>query len=94
MKAVLPSTAAEHYEALRRNAVTRDQVLSAAPMGAILLAKNGVAGWMQKWGQVYGAPVSPTPSSPLPLPTDEPRWQRDLAILLAEMTVPHLRATS
>ena len=94
MTVVLPLAAAEHYEALRRSAVTRDQVFSAAPLGAILVVQYGVAAWMRRWGQVGGVPAAPTPSAPLPLPTAEPRWQRDLAMLLAEMTVPHLRPTS
>jgi hypothetical protein len=94
MKAILPLAATEHYEALRRSAVTREPVFSAAPLGAILVVKHGVAAWMRRWGQVGGAPAAPTPSAPLPLPTAEPRWQRDLALLLAEMTAPHLRSTS
>jgi len=94
MKALLPLAAAEHYEALRRGAVARDQVFSATPLGTILLVQNGVAGWMRRWEQVGGAPASPATPASLPLPCDEPRWQRDLAMLLAEMTVPHLRSTS
>lgn len=92
MKTVLPLAAAEHYEALRRYALTRDQVFSAVPLGAILIVKHGVAAWLRSWGQVGGAPAAPLPSSPLP--TAEPRRQRDLAMLLAEMTVPHLRSPS
>jgi hypothetical protein len=93
MKAVLSSASAEQYEALRQNAVTREPIFSADPLGAILVVKNGVAGWMRRWDQVFGTASPDTPSS-LPHPTDEPRWRDELAMLLAEMTAPHLRSTS
>ena len=94
MKAVLSSAGAERYEALRQNAVTREQVFSADPLGAILVVKTGVAGWMRRWDQVCRAPESPDQPTSLAPPTDEPRWQHELAILLAAMTAPHLRSTS
>jgi hypothetical protein len=68
MKAVLSPATAEHYEALRQNAVTREPIFPADPLGAILVVKNGVAGWMRRWDQVCGTASPDTPSS-LPPPT-------------------------
>jgi hypothetical protein len=86
-----PSATAEHYEALRRDAVTRERIFSADPLGAILVVKHGVAGWMQRWNQICGTSATPEPSHFVP-PTGEPRWQHELAVVLAGMTAPHLRS--
>lgn len=90
MNASCPSGSAEQYEALRQNAVTREQIFSVAPLGAILVVKNGVAGWLRQWRQVssesIAAPSRPAPRSPL-----APGWQHDLTLLLAQMSAPPRR---
>lgn len=95
MKAVLAPACAEHYEALRQNAVAREPVFSPEPLGAVLVVKNGVAGWMRRWGEICGptAPAAPRPLS-YPHADDAAGWHHELAVLLAEMTAPHLRSIS
>jgi hypothetical protein len=90
MNAACPAGSAERYEALRQNAVTREQIFSVAPFGAILVVKNGVAGWMRQWRQAAGQ-ITAVPSGPRTAPPNEPGWQHDLTVLLAQMSAPHLR---
>jgi hypothetical protein len=80
------------YEALRPSAGARASVFSVAPLGAILVVKSGVAGWLQQWQQVAGALlVAPAESrSPAGRP-NAPGWQRELTLLLAQMSARHLR---
>jgi len=91
MKAPLSSASTEQYEALRQNAVARDSIFSAAPLGVILVVKTGVAGWLQQWRQ--GAPevlpLRPPPSRP----SDQPGWQHELTLLLAQITTRHLSSS-
>jgi len=91
MKPTFPVATADHYEALRRDAVTCERIFSADPLGAILIVKHGVAGWMQRYNRVCGAPATPAPADCLPLPNDTPLWQHELVVVLAGMTAPHLR---
>jgi len=88
-----PSDSAEQYEALRQNAVAREPIFSVPPLGAILVVKSGVAGWMQRWKQVSGGVIA-APSSPPPLsrPPNEPGWQHELTLLLAQMSARQLRS--
>jgi hypothetical protein len=89
-----PSSAAssEQYEALRRNALERGPIFSAEPLGAILVSKTGVAGWMREWKHV--AEVGAAPSLPMPVARgpSEPGWQHELTMLLAQMSACHLRS--
>lgn len=93
MKTSFPSDSAEQYEALRQNAVARERIFSASPLGAILVVKAGVAGWMLQWKQVSGEVVIAAPSSPPPRspPPSQPGWQHELTMLLAPMSARHLR---
>lgn len=80
------------YEALRPSAVAQAPVFSVAPLGAILVVKSGVAGWLQQWQQVAGAiRVAPAESRPPARPPHTPGWQRDLTLLLAQMSARHLQ---
>lgn len=84
-----PPVPTELYEALRQNAVARgEQVFSAEPLGAILVMRTGVAGWIRQWRQLSSE--VPTPRPPPPRPSDEPGWQHELTLLLAQMAVRHL----
>jgi len=89
MKAAWPS--AEHYEALRSNAVAPAHVLPTDPLGAIVVVRNGMAGWIRRWDRVCGLPPSPQRSS-LPPRAIAHEANRELARLLAEMTAPHLQS--
>jgi hypothetical protein len=86
------SASSEHYEALRRNALECGRIFSGDPLGAILVVKAGVAGWIRQWRQVSGEIIA-TPSTPLPrsCPQYEPGWQHELTVLLAQMSARHLR---
>lgn len=85
------SASSEHYEALRQQAVERSQVFPTAPLGAILVVKTGVAGWMRQWKQVAEIIAAPALPVPLSRPPSEPGWQHELTMLLAQMSVRHLR---
>lgn len=90
--AALP--AVEHYEALRRSAVALagERIFSTEPLGAILVVKTGVAGWMRRWRDAAGVTARPAaaaaPSSPITC--DPADWQHELTLLLAQMSVRHL----
>lgn len=86
------SASSAHYEALRQQAVGRSGMLAAEPLGAILVVKSGVAGWLQQWQQVAGAIlVAPAESRSPARPPNTPGWQRDLTLLLAQMSARHLQ---
>lgn len=85
----LPTASIEQYEALRQNALEPGRIFSVVPLGAVLVVKNGMAGWMRRWSQV-GDPAAPAASLPLHPAGDEAGWQRELTVLLAEMTATHL----
>jgi predicted alpha/beta hydrolase family esterase len=86
------SASRAHYEALRQQAVGGSGILAAEPLGAILVVKSGVAGWLQQWQQVAGAIlVAPAESRRPARPPNTPGWQRDLTLLLAQMSARHLR---
>lgn len=86
----LPTASIEQYEALRQNALEPGRIFSAAPLGAVLVVKNGMAGWMRRWSQV-GDPAAA--SLPLHPAGGEAGWQHELTVLLAEMTATHLPST-
>ena len=90
MKPPDQSVSAEQYEALRGHIVERPARLGAAPLGAILVVKAGVAGWMRQWARTSAAPMIP----PAPRPLNEPAWQHELTLLLAGITACHLRPPS
>jgi hypothetical protein len=80
----------ERYESLRQHAVAGSSVLSAHPLGLILLSRQGVAGWMRGWRELVD-PLVTASASPLTLPAANPvSWQNDLTVLLAQMTAQHL----
>lgn len=85
---------AERYEAVREHRVRGRQLLGADPLGVVWLVQHGVAGWMHRWRESLGEarPVRATPALPLSPPT--PVWQRQLTLLLAQMTLTQLRPTA
>jgi len=85
-----PTASIEQYEALRQNALAPGRIFSVAPLGAILVVKSGMAGWMRRWSQVGVTTPAPLPFHPA---GDEAGWQRELTVLLAEMTATHLPST-
>jgi hypothetical protein len=87
MKSPNPLASAQQYEALRSHIVEKPARLGADPLGAILVVKAGVAGWMRHWTPTSVAPMV----LPAPLPSDEPAWQHELTMLLAGITACHLR---
>jgi hypothetical protein len=94
MKTPAPLPAVEHYEALRRSAVALagERIFSAEPLGAILVVKTGVAGWMRHWRDAAGVTArpaaAPAPSSPTICDTQD--WQHELTLLLAQMSFQRL----
>lgn len=90
--AALP--AVEHYEALRGSAVALagERFLPAEPLGAIMVVKTGVAGWMRCWREAAGVTARPAaasaPSPPIICDTQD--WQHELTLLLAQMSFRQL----
>jgi len=80
----------EHYEALRQRAVAGRQIFPTDPLGAILVVKTGVAGWLRQWRQVCGE-IIVAPSRPAPRSAIAPGWQHELTLLLAHMSAPPRR---
>jgi hypothetical protein len=63
------AVSSEHYEALRQWAVDRCRVFPSDPLGAILVVKAGVAGWMRQWQQAVGE-ITAVPSGPRAAPPE------------------------
>lgn len=75
----------ERYEDLRAVTAGTGLLTRAPGLGMHLLLQYGVAGWMQKW---VLTPSCPAPSRTEPVPGLVPMpGQRDVAVLLAEMTL-------
>ena len=92
MKAPTSLAAVERYEALRQNAVAlvRERILSAEPLGAILVVQRGVAGWMHRWNEAAGTTARPAAALSGPTGWNEPGWQQELTLLLAQMSIRQL----
>jgi hypothetical protein len=92
MKRLAATAAVEHYEALRQSAMApaQERIFSADPLGAILVMKTGVAGWMHRWREAVAAPARSAPAPAYPNLCDTPGWQHELTLLLAQMSVRHL----
>jgi hypothetical protein len=78
----------QRYEALREHAMGGRNRLAAPPLGLHLLRCQGLAGWMQRWTDA--TEPNSSASAPIPLPGG-PVWQEQLTVLLAQMTLPHIR---
>ena len=73
--------------------------LAAEPLGLGLICRAGLIGWMQAWRAVSEAPViKPVLSTGPALAGDalgqSPGWQRELTVLLAQMTARHVHPLS
>jgi hypothetical protein len=79
----------ERYEALRREALAAPPLLEQSPWGMILLLRHGVAEWMSRWTLAQPAPAKP--STRTSIIASEEGWQNQVAVLLAQMTMPHLQ---
>jgi len=85
-----PSLWTERYESLRRHALEAHPILGNDPLGLALLSQGGIALWMRQWTAPppvpSHAPALPaTLSAPMP-----PEWQRELTLVLGQMTLQHL----
>ena len=83
----------QRYEALRQWAGTAPRVLEAEPMGAVLLCRQGVAGWMRSWSGLTETREPPPAAAALAAPppdTPGSQWQQQLTQLLAQMSLVHL----
>jgi hypothetical protein len=85
-----PSLWTERYESLRRHALEAQPILGNDPLDLALLAQGGMASWIRQWVApvpvLRNAPTLPAPVS-APMPSD---WQRELTLVLGQMTLQHL----
>ena len=89
-RATNPSLWTERYESLRRHALDDRQILGSDPLGLALLVRGGIAEWMRNWT----AP-SPVATNVMQLRAERPvamapDWQRELTLVLGQMTFQHL----
>jgi hypothetical protein len=83
----------ERYENLRRHCLENRHLLGTDPLDLILFLRRGVAGWMRSWAALPppGATAGASPALPLPEPPlITATWQRQLTVVLAQMTARHL----
>jgi hypothetical protein len=79
------------YESLRQHFLGEQRRLESAPLGLLLVVRQGLAGWMRAWRQ---EPLSPPARSPQTTAFSiPPGWQRELTFLLAHLTSLHLQPT-
>ena len=91
MKPLLPSAPwKQRYETLRRHVLEERQILAAAPLGLVLVFRQGVAGWMRGWGDGSAEQAAPVTLPSLPHAII-PLWQEQLTRLLAQMTATFLK---
>jgi hypothetical protein len=91
---ILPTTSSvswvERYEALRRHVIEGCQILESEPLSLILWLAQGMAGWMRHWAEaVVVAPSLAVVPRALPFTVTSP-WQKQLTLLLAQITVQRL----
>jgi len=80
----------QRYESLRQHVLERPQVLASNPLGLIVVATRGLAGWMQTWWEAPEEPPAPLAAPQLRRHPSTPQWQQQLTDLLAHMTVQHI----
>jgi hypothetical protein len=81
----------QRYESMRQHFLGEQRRFESAPLGLLLVIRQGLAAWMRAWCQ---EPLSPSVRSPeaaaFAIP---PGWQRELTFLLAHLTSLHLQPT-
>lgn len=88
-----PASWTERYEALRRWAREEPRILTARPLGVILLTERGMAGWMRGWAEASPSARLPHSGTTASLPGPVASWQNQLTVVLAQMTAAHLQPT-
>jgi hypothetical protein len=83
-----PAAWTERYESLRRYVLEGRALLQAQPLGLVLWMTKGLAGWMNEWSKL-SQPEPARPSAVWPLPSAG-SWQKELTMLLAQMTLSQL----
>ena len=86
-----PAAWTERYESLRRYVLEGRAVLQAQPLGLILWMTKGLAGWMNEWSKL--SQLEPARPNAVWPPSSTGSWQKELTMLLAQMTLSHLRPT-
>lgn len=83
----------ERYENLRRHCLENRHLLATDPLDLLVFLRRGVAGWMRSWATLPSADAAAGPSpalSPQEPPLLTAAWQRELTVVLAQMTARHL----
>lgn len=88
-----PATWKQRYETLRQHSLEGEHVLAAAPLGLVLVCRQGVASWMRQWCEEAPPELSAATIPLLSLlPAARPDWQQQLTHLLAQITMTQLLA--
>jgi hypothetical protein len=79
------------YESLRQHFLGEQRRFETAPLGLLLVIRQGLAAWMRAWPQEpSSSSVRSQAAAALSMPTG---WQRELTFLLAHLTSLHLQRT-
>lgn len=81
---------AERYEAVRQHALGTGPLLPVEPLGLAILVHYGIAGWMHRWPEAAAGINRPGIAPIMPPCSSTSVWQQQLAVLLAQMSLPHL----
>jgi len=86
-----PAAWTERYETLRRYVLQGRAVLESQPLGLVVLMAKGMAGWMSQWNKLSQPEFQSPATACLPGCLSRGQWQKELTMLLAQMTLPHLQ---
>ena len=79
------------YESLRQHFLGEQRRFETAPLGLLLVIREGLAAWLRAWRQ---EPPTSSVRSPAAAALAIPAgWQREFTFLLAHLTSLHLQPT-
>jgi hypothetical protein len=82
------------YEAVREHALGTGSLLQAEPLGLAIVVQHGIAEWIRRWPEGISASQCSRVAPVLPPSQPTSDWQRQLTMVLAQMSLPHLYSFS
>ena len=83
----------QRYETLRQLMTGGSQITGTAPLGLVLLVRQGMAHWMRSWPDSIPAQTTTILPDPIFLvPTSQ--WQQQLTTLLAQMSLSQISCSA